>query len=277
MRSSRRSHDQWERWGSVDPYFAVITEPDYHQARIDSAGRKQFFATGRHQVKKLLDAIEQCTGASPARTRALDFGCGVGRLTLPLAERFEHVYGVDVSTSMLREAERNASEQHVSNVEWIETPRLSELSGRYDLVLSTIVFQHIPVREGERLFATLVAGLRPGGCGAIAVTLGPGHPVARVLRWARKSVPFAHNFINVLVLRLNWSHPYMELNAYSLDRLGVLLADSGITQWSVRFGRARKWRAMNIANIIFRKPDADRAADANSRVSSSGDRRDGAQ
>jgi trans-aconitate methyltransferase len=177
-----------------------------------------------------------------------------------LAERCEHVYGVDVSTSMLREAERNAKEQGIKNVEWVETRGLPELSGQYDLVLSTIVFQHIPVREGERLIATLVRGLTPGGCGAIAVTLGPGHPAARALRWVRKSVPFAPNLVNVLLLRLNWSHPYMEVNAYSLDRLGVLLADSGITEWHVRFGRARKWRALHIANIIFRKSDTDAGA-----------------
>jgi SAM-dependent methyltransferase len=202
----------------------------------------------------LLTEIEECTGATPPSARALDFGCGVGRLTLPLAERCEHVYGVDVSTSMLREADRNATEQGIRNVEWVETRRLPELSGQYDLVLSTIVFQHIPVREGERLFATLAQGLRPGGFGAISVTLGPGHPAARALRWARKSVPLAHNLVNVLILRLNWSHPYMEVNAYSLNKLGVLLADSGITQWHVRFRRARKWQGLSTASVIFRKP-----------------------
>src|SRR6202023_788221 len=108
------------------------------------------------------------------------------------------------------EAQRNATEHHIGNVRWLETASLPELSGKYDLVVSTIVFQHIPVREGERLFTALVEGLRPGGFGSIAVTLGPGHPAARALRWARKSVPMAPNIVNVLFLRLNWSHPYME-------------------------------------------------------------------
>jgi SAM-dependent methyltransferase len=255
MRASRRSRDQWERWGAVDPYFAVITEPCYHRERLDAASRKQFFTTGRHQVGKLLDAIEDCTGVKPAGARALDFGCGVGRLTLPLAERFEYVYGVDISTQMLREAQHNAEEHHIGNVRWVETRSLPDLNRQYDLVISTIVFQHIPVREGERLFSALVDGLRPGGFGAISVTLGPGHPAARALRWARKSVPLAPNLVNVLFLRQNWSHPYMEVNAYSLNRLGVLLAEAGITQWHVRFGRARTWRKLSIANIIFRKGD----------------------
>ena len=53
------------------------------------------------------------------RRAALDYGCGVGRLTLPLAERCEHVYGVDVSPSMLREAARNAARMGLPNVEWV--------------------------------------------------------------------------------------------------------------------------------------------------------------
>jgi 2-polyprenyl-3-methyl-5-hydroxy-6-metoxy-1,4-benzoquinol methylase len=35
----------------------------------------------------------------------LDYGCGVGRLLIPLAERCECVVGVDVSDTMLREAQ----------------------------------------------------------------------------------------------------------------------------------------------------------------------------
>jgi SAM-dependent methyltransferase len=256
MRASHRSRDQWERWGAVDPYFAVITEPCYRRENLDAASRKQFFTTGQRQVEKLLLAIEDCTGVFPTGTCAVDFGCGVGRLTLPLAERFECAYGVDISTEMLREAQRNAKEFQIGNVRWAETGQLAELSGQYDLVVSAIAFQHIPVREGERLFTALVQGLRPGGFGWISVTLGPGHAGARALRWMRKSVPLAPNIVNLFLGR-NWSYPYMEVNGYSLNRLGVLLAEAGIKQWHVRFGPARAWRKLSIANIIFRKGDAE--------------------
>lgn len=39
-----------------------------------------------------------------------DFGCGVGRLTLPFADCFDNVVGVDISPAMLAEGEKIADE-----------------------------------------------------------------------------------------------------------------------------------------------------------------------
>lgn len=249
--SDRASH-QWERYAALDPYYAVLTAPEWHREHIDSAKREQFFATGRRSVERLATAIEAQTGVTLEGARALDFGCGVGRLTLALAERCEHAYGVDVSPSMLREADLNAKHQNVTNVEWAETGRLTELSGHYDVVLSEIALQHIPVREGERIFATLVRGLRAGGAGAVGVTLRPRHPLGGALRRARRSLPLAPNVVN-LVKGLKWSHPYMEGHSYSLDRLGALLADEGVSEWHVLFNRARSWKSLDYAIVIFGK------------------------
>ena len=43
-------------------------------------------------------------GVTVSRGRALDFGCGAGRLTRALAARFESVVGVDVADAMLDKA-----------------------------------------------------------------------------------------------------------------------------------------------------------------------------
>jgi ubiquinone/menaquinone biosynthesis C-methylase UbiE len=230
----------------------VLSAPDFHRERLDASTRERFFDTGRRDVAELAAAIEAHTGSTLQSRRALDFGCGVGRVTLPLAERCEHVYGVDVSLSMLREADRNARSMNLSNVEWVEAGSLPELSGRYDLVQSSLVFQHIPVCEGEQIFATLLRGLRSGGVGVIHVTLRPGHPLAGLLHWTIKSVPFAYNLFN-LVRGRAWSYPHMQMNAYSLNRLGRLLADVGVTEWHAHFMAATTWRSYDCATIIFRK------------------------
>ncbi len=132
---------QWERYGAMDPYYGVLSAPDFHRARLDAAARARFFDTGRRQVAELAARIEAHTGSTLQARRALDYGCGVGRLTLPLAERCEHVYGVDVSPSMLHEADRNARHMSLGNVEWVPAHRLAELAGSYDLVQSSLVFQ----------------------------------------------------------------------------------------------------------------------------------------
>ena len=52
--------------------------------------------------------------------RLLDLGCGTGQLTLPLAEYFEQVVGMDPEPAMLGEAARQAEQRGVTNAVWIE-------------------------------------------------------------------------------------------------------------------------------------------------------------
>ncbi len=243
---------QWERYGAVDPYYGVLSEADFHHSHLDAEARERFFETGRRHVAELVAAIEPLVGGNLQCRAALDYGCGVGRLTLPLAERCERVYGVDVSPSMLREARRNAERMGLPNVQWLPAERLDELRGAYDLVQSFLVFQHIPVRDGERILATLVRGLRPGGVGSIQVALRPRHPAAGAFHWTMKTVPFAYNLVNV-ARRRSWSYPHMQMNHYSLTRLGRLLAGEGITEWHTRFLAGLNRMSHDSAVIVFRK------------------------
>ena len=69
---------------AIDPYYGVVSHENFRKERI-AENRIDFFATGREFVADKLARCEQVFGPLPRR-RALDFGCGVGRLTLPLAE-----------------------------------------------------------------------------------------------------------------------------------------------------------------------------------------------
>ncbi len=209
--------------------------PSFQTGRITQEDAR---ATGYKQVAKLAGMIEARTGASLESRCALDFGCGWGRLALPLSERCEHVFGVEVSQLVLNEAERIATEANVANVEWLQVDRLDELRGRYDLLISVLVFQHIPVAEGERLFTTLVQGLRPNGVGAIELVLRPAKPLAR---------------LRVAPSRLR-GQLHMLRGSYSLNRIGTLLAAEGVSDWHVDYTRARKADALDTVRIIFTKP-----------------------
>jgi 2-polyprenyl-3-methyl-5-hydroxy-6-metoxy-1,4-benzoquinol methylase len=232
----------------------------------DEAARERYFDGGSKQIAGLAARIEAHTGCALESRRALDFGCGVGRMALPLAERCEHVYGVDVSPAVLRAADSNARRMKLSNVEWLEAGRLAELSGRYDLVISHWVFQHIPSREGERIFSTLVRGLGPGGVGAIHVILRPSDPLAGILRWMRRLVRGAYHPLR-LIRDTDWAYPYMLMNSYSLNRLGRLLADGGVSEWHVKWHPmpVSGWQAYDHVTIIFRKDDVELVAEQPSR------------
>jgi SAM-dependent methyltransferase len=82
--------------------------------------------------------------ADPRGGRCVEVGCGPGRMTGALAERFDHVIAVDVSPAMLEQARRNVT---VENVEFrlVSGDRLDGLDERVaDALICYLVLQHLP-------------------------------------------------------------------------------------------------------------------------------------
>jgi len=238
----------------------VLSVGRNHKApRYGGEARDKFYENGKRQLARLEREIEAVTGCKLEGRRALDYGCGVGRLALPLAERCEHVYGLDISLSALQGADKSAKRLHLDNVEWMHADRLAELSGRYDLVESMLVFQHIPSREGERIFQLLVQGLRPGGVGAIQLTLRPTRPLAGFVNSSGKSKQNGSRLVNI-ARKLDLSYPYMLIHSYSLNRMCELLAEAGAPQVNVRWHP--RAGAHDVVTIIFHKTGANGNAPA---------------
>jgi 2-polyprenyl-3-methyl-5-hydroxy-6-metoxy-1,4-benzoquinol methylase len=243
----------------------VLSVGRNHKApRYGGEARDKFYENGKRQLARLEREIEALTGCTLEGRRALDYGCGVGRLALPLAERCEHVYGLDISLRALDGAGKRAKRLNLNNVEWMHADRLAELSGRYDMVESMLVFQHIPSREGERIFQTLVQGLRPGGVGAIQLTLRPSRPLAGFVNSSSKPKPSGSRLVKI-ARKLDLSYPYMLMHSYSLNRICALLADAGAPQVNVRWHpRAGKY---DVVTIIFHKTGENDKTDGNGTAS----------
>jgi 2-polyprenyl-3-methyl-5-hydroxy-6-metoxy-1,4-benzoquinol methylase len=229
--------EQWERFGRDDPYYGVVTREEMRASTIDEDVRAKFFDSGEEEVEELMDGLRRFLGAEAPPRRVLDYGCGVGRLLIPLARRAESIVGVDVSPSMLAEARRNCDAFGLERVELLPVEALDRLPPVFDLVHSALVLQHIPVRQGERIVGRLADLVRPGGIGALHVQIG----ARRGLRAynAAMRVRFVHNVAN-LIRRRPWSYPHMEMHIYDLGRLMMLLRDRGVpvvhVQLADRFG-----------------------------------------
>lgn len=221
----------WESLGTTDPYWAVVTDDSYRARNLTPENIARFFATGERDIANVFAAVGQHVVAGFAPSRALDFGCGVGRLVLPLARRCAEVIGVDVSEAMLTEARRNAQRCGLSNVAFARTDdALSGVAGSFDFVHSYIVLQHIPVRRGEKITRRLIQLLAPGGVGALHYTYDTRlSRRSRAALWARTRVPFADAALN-LVRYGNRTGKTMQLNDYSLNRLFALIQDEGCSK-----------------------------------------------
>jgi 2-polyprenyl-3-methyl-5-hydroxy-6-metoxy-1,4-benzoquinol methylase len=151
----------WDQLGKDDPMWVVLTDPAKKGNRWDP---KDFFATGEQEIDQYVIEYLKARGIPLARGAALDFGCGVGRLTQGLARHFEEVHGVDISPSMVEHARRfnrhgQKVQYHVNGSQRLEAFQ----DGTIDLIYSNITLQHIEPRHAKLFIAEFLRVLRPGG------------------------------------------------------------------------------------------------------------------
>jgi SAM-dependent methyltransferase len=173
-RELRRLRSRWEAFGREDPLWAVLANPSKRGRRWDV---DEFFATGEAEITSLLEQLS-ALGLLVKRGTALDFGCGVGRLTRALAVSFDRVVGVDVSLAMVEEARRlNPA------LTFLHNPA-SDLAilpgGSIDVLYSRLVLQHVPPDLTLKYLHEFGRVLSAGGVGVFQIpTNGPRRSWAR--------------------------------------------------------------------------------------------------
>ena len=139
--SLERHKEDWERLAEVDPLWAVLTAPEQKDGGWST---EAFFATGEAEIAAVFSEVERL-GRAPRRRRALDIGCGVGRLTRALGTRFETAVGVDISEAMVEQARRLNEAFPACEFRVNTTPDLKQFeTGSFDFVYSSLVLQHLP-------------------------------------------------------------------------------------------------------------------------------------
>src|SRR4051794_40461244 len=95
----RNTDKDWQLIGADEPYFGVLTNPKFRRENMSEEDRAEFYASGASGVSSMLARMRSLFGPFDPRS-ALDFGCGVGRLTRPLGEITGDAVGVDISSGM---------------------------------------------------------------------------------------------------------------------------------------------------------------------------------
>ena len=227
----------WELHAQSDPMWAVLSDPSRRGRRWDM---DEFFETGRREISLLMFQLERL-GLSPVRDRAVDFGCGVGRLTQALAAEFRHVVGVDVAPTMIRIAERLNKFGSVVAYSVNQRTDLSFIpDGSVDFVYSDIVLQHLAPDLAAAYIGEFLRVARPGG---VVVFQLPSHrrPLESMPAAPVPLTPGAYSAqIEVTSAIESRCAPSAAM------RLALTVRNTGQDQWSVPTGAIRvgnHWRA----------------------------------
>jgi SAM-dependent methyltransferase len=156
---------EWEGNAKADPLWVILTDSRYYGRKWDIA---EFFSTGEEEIERVFKFMERASVAAPSGS-FLDFGCGVGRVSRALRRRFQHGFGVDISSKMVELART-----YVSGVDFV-TNQADSLIGvddaSVDFIYSHIVLQHIPNEYQKRYIDEFLRVLRPGGLAVFQIPI----------------------------------------------------------------------------------------------------------
>jgi SAM-dependent methyltransferase len=156
----------WNFLGRADPLWAILADPRYEGNRWNV---EEFFRLGQAEIDDLFERIG-ALGVPVIQGRALDFGCGVGRVTQPLCRYFDAVVGVDIAPAMIELAGRfNRFPQRCTYVLNTQDALAAFETASFDFVYSRLVFQHMRPELTERYLAEFFRVLRAGGLAAFQI------------------------------------------------------------------------------------------------------------
>ena len=204
MEARLRVHKRdWEDLGDLDPVWAILSRDAGKHGGWDL---DDFFATGEEEIARMLDHAGRL-GYPAKNASALDFGCGIGRLSRALATRFDEVLGIDISERMVEQArELNGSFTNCRFIVVDEGPQALP-DERFDLIYTRIVLQHLPSREWIADYVVALIGrLKPGG---LLVFQLPSHIPARKMIQPRRR---AYSLLRALGVKSDFLYRKLGLN-----------------------------------------------------------------
>jgi SAM-dependent methyltransferase len=154
----------WERLGDERPFHSVLTEPQYLPDRFGQS-EAQFWESGRAEAEQVAHYLRSIGFARCEDLTVVEYGCGVGRVTVPLAAIAKEVIGYDVSEPHLKLARQRAAALGRTNIRMIALGDLPAAFEPCDVFYSKIVLQHNSPPLIGYLLRALIRSLRRGGVG----------------------------------------------------------------------------------------------------------------
>jgi len=134
--------------------------------RFDRKAREWDKKAMRRELAAAVSAAIAGLGLDPTM-RIMDFGCGTGLVSLPLAEKVGHILALDSSAGMIEVIEDKLTNQRIGNVEARCADIVTaDLPTDFDLILTSMTLHHI--EDIDPILAGFHRLLKKGGRVAIA-------------------------------------------------------------------------------------------------------------
>jgi len=222
----------WEEMAAIDPLWAIMSAPE---KRFGSWDINEFLRTGQEEISILMKAADDLALPQQKR-RAIDFGCGVGRLTRALHDYFPECIGVDISSGMVQKARKITPE-----CEFREASDLRSFpAGFADLIYSSLVLQHQPdTAHVNALIQDMVRVLAPGG---LLVSQMPLHLAFRNRLQLRRR---AYRLVRAMGLSHTYAYERLKLSPIRMLALPQQSVEAAV--------RAANGKVVSVA--VERKPN----------------------
>ena len=147
-----------------------LPEPTVDTSYYVAYGRRgqsdaEFLAAATGVVNELEAELGRLKAEERGNWRALEIGCGSGRLMRPMSRHFLEIHGVDVAGDAIRQARDNLQDLPHAHPREIHGTNLEDFGDQsFDFVYSFALFPYIPSRELVLAFLREIHRvLRPGG------------------------------------------------------------------------------------------------------------------
>jgi ubiquinone/menaquinone biosynthesis C-methylase UbiE len=191
----------WSDLAVSDPLWAVLSHPDKRGGKWNET---EFYATGLQDWLAVKARMSEL-GLNFGTQSALDFGCGVGRLSLAMAKDFEQVTGLDAAAGMVDLAQKKAKDKNIKNCRFVlsQAEQLESIPrGSQDLIISLLCLQHIPPTQSKRFVTEFLKVLKPGGILIFNLPVGrKNYWLMKIKRFIQslagfpQKIPYEMNFI----------------------------------------------------------------------------------
>ncbi|MBK8293750.1 MAG: class I SAM-dependent methyltransferase [Solirubrobacterales bacterium] len=214
--------ENWENYGETNPLWAVHTGRGNIQW-----DESEFFKTGEEEIDRILSMLHE-RGAEPTRDRALDFGCGVGRLSQALSHHFDRVDGIDISAPMLAKADEFKRANDDIDDERVQFHLNTDLDlslfedRTFSFVLSLIVLQHMKPEFSAKYISEFCRVTAPGGVIAFQI---PARRETAMLRLRGAAGRFLRRIRQTVSSN---GSAVMEMYGTPQNRVEKILTDNGM-------------------------------------------------